>query len=101
MGVFVYFTSGDLINKTQILMKTLYYKFFCRNPRKKLIFYYKRLKKQETKLLQAYFVMEARVLTGDIDTFSKYAERLKKMRKTIESLQEIMRRNKTLIISLK
>lgn len=82
-------------------MKRLYYKFFCRNPRKKLIFYYKRLKKQETRLLQAYFVIEARVLTGDMDTLWKYKEKLFEMRKTIENLQEIMKRNKTLIISLK
>ena len=82
-------------------MKRLYYKFFCRNPRKKLIFYYKSLKKQETRLLQAYFVMEARVLTGTEDDLYKYMDKLIQMRKTIENLQEIMKRNKTLIISLK
>lgn len=81
-------------------MKWLYYKFLCRNIKKKLIFNYKRLKKQETKLLQQYLLLEAMVLVGDFDTLEKHMNQLISLRKTIEKIQEILKSTRTTIKSI-
>ncbi len=74
-------------------MRHFYYSHICKDPLKRLRYFYRRLQKDETRLLQIYLVLEAKLLTGD----ERYMEIMGPVKRTIEETQLLIKGYKSVL----